>query len=1118
MSLRIIYGRAGSGKSQFCFEDIKAKQNENCYMITPEQFSFTAEQKLLEMLETGSSLNSEVITFGRMANRVLKEIGGVTSNILSENGKKMLLYDILSKGKETLTFLGKSEENVDLIIKTLTEMKKHCVSQEMLKQAIGNIQDERLKLKLKDVSYCYEQFQNKLGNTYIEENDVLSILPEKLEKSRMFYNSNVYIDEFAGLTLQEYDVIEVILKQAKLVTVTIASDDIKNEQEDGLFYFNNRMAQRLIEIAQKNNIKIEETIYLSNTYRFKNEELKVLEQNLYAFPEQKYKDEVKNIHISLVSNPYAEIEKVASQIVTLVKEKGYLYRDISVITKNTESYGALIKAIFRSYDIPNFIDEKKDLSQNILIRYLLSVLEILAKGWNLESVLSSIKTGFYPISEEEQYEIENYAIAWGIKGKAWYEKDWHYGIETDEEKERINVIRKKVVVPIIQLKEELGRGKTIKNICQKLYEFLKETKVGETLNKKIQELLELGEVEIANEYAASIQMVTKILDEIVLWLGDENVSFEKQLSLLKIGFSGHVLGAIPATLDQVIVGDVERSRSHKVKAVFIIGLNDGVFPSFKKEEGFLNDKDRRTLTECGMELAKDSVQNLYEEQFSIYKAFSVAEEELYLSYPSSDKEGASLRPSSLISKIKKIFPNIKEESSVVFGELSIINKKVTFENLLTALQDSNGLTKKWQAIYEIYEEDEEWKARLSAAMQGIKDTNLPVPIQEANIKKLYGNVLKTSISRLEQYRKCPFSFHLKYGLKLKEAQEFNLKAVDTGSFMHEIIAKFFDVAEEKNLDCKILSNEQIRQMVADLVREELNLSKNDLFNSTPKFQNLTRRLGKVITKAVTYIIEQLKNSEFQMAGAEIEFSNQSAYEPIRLELETGEKVEVTGKIDRIDIAKDENGKYLRIIDYKSSAKSIDFGEVLAGLQIQLLTYLDAATSLEEAIPAGVFYFGLMDTVLKAKKNKTDEEIEKELQKRFKLSGVLLADVKVVKMMDKKLEKGYSDVVPVFIDKDGQLSLSRSNVVSMEQFQDLQKHTKRMIKQISKEILSGNIAMRPYKNKAKKSACEHCSYKSICNFSPDKKGNEYFYLKNMEKQEILEKIKMEVGSQTPEVGM
>ena len=412
----------------------------------------------------------------------------------------------------------------------------------------------------------------------------------------------------------------------------------------------------------------------------------------------------------------------------------------------------------------------------------------------------------------------------------------------------------------------------------------------------------------------------------------------------------------------------------------------------------------------------------------------------------------------------------------------------------------------WKAIYELMKEDKEWNERLEAALRGKDDTNLPQKIDSKNIKKLYGNVLKTSVSRLEQYKKCPFSFHLKYGLKLKEEKEFNLKAVDTGSFMHETIADFFDMVEEKNINYKALDDDKIKELVTKIILEELDINKNQIFKSTPKFQSLTRRLSKVITKAIKYIIEQLKYSDFEIAGSEIEFSDKSSFEPIKLELDTGEQIEVTGKIDRIDIAKTANGKYLRIIDYKSSAKSIDLNEAVAGLQIQLLTYLDEATEVEKAIPAGMFYYGLIDNVLKTDKNKTDEQIESELKKDFKLNGILLADINVVRMMDNKLEKGRSGIIPAAINQNGELSLSQSNAITLEEFKDLQKHTKKIIKEISKEILSGNIEIRPYKNKNKKTTCEYCPYRSICNFSPDKKGNEYFKIKNIEKQELLEKIK------------
>ena len=1012
----------------------------------------------------------------------------------------MLFYNILTSGKDKLTFLGKTEENIEIIMQTISEFKKHCLSLDTLKKVIERINNEKLSLKLQDIYYCYQNFQEQMGDTYIEENDILGLFPEKVKSSRMFQNASVFIDEFSGFTLQEYAAIEAIMKQADEVIVTIASDNIENTSKENLFYTNNIMAQKLIEIAKKNHITIEKPVYLEKAYRFKNEELSLLEKNLYDFPEEQQIEQPKHIHLGLTSNPYTEVEKVARQITTLTREKGYYYRDIAVITKNTEEYVALIKAIFRSYDIPNFIDEKKELSQNILIRYILSVLEILSKGWRLEDVLSALKTGFFPITREDEQELENYVIRWGIKGKAWYEKDWKYGLETEEEQKRINQIRKKVVEPIVKLKEDLGRSKTIRIVSQKLYEYLKETNVEEAVKQKVNSLILTGEIEIAKEYISSLEMVIKVLDDMVDIIGNEQISFEKQLAILKIGFSGNVLGAIPATLDQVIVGDVERSRSHKVKAVFILGINDGIFPSNQKEEGFLNDIDRKSLKEMGIELAKDSMENLYEEQFSIYKAFTIAEEELYLSYPSTDKQGSALRPSRFIKKVKKIFPNLIEQSDVIKQPLEIVNKRVTFDNLLIAMQ-SGEMNETWQTVLELYKKDNQWNGRLQAALKGREDTNLPSKINEENIKKLYGNVLKTSVSKLEQYRKCPFSFHLKYGLKLKEPPEFAIKSIDTGSFMHEAIARFFELIEENNLDYKQLEDSSIKQLVQNVLQEQLSLSKNGLFNSTPKFQSLTRRLGNVIAKAIKHIIEQLKFSDFRIAGTEIEFSKESSYEPMRFTLDTGEEIELTGKIDRIDIAKDSSGKYLRIIDYKSSVKNIDFDEVLAGVQIQLLTYLDAAMQIEQALPAGVFYFSLIDNVLKAKRNKTDEEIEKELKKQFKLNGILLADIHVVRMMDKKLEKGYSDIIPVFLDKNGQLSLNKSNVLTLEQFNDLQKNTKNIIKQLSKEILSGNIEMKPYRNKSKQTACEYCPYKNICHFSPNKKGNEYFTIKPLEKKLI-----------------
>lgn len=258
-----------------------------------------------------------------------------------------------------------------------------------------------------------------------------------------------------------------------------------------------------------------------------------------------------------------------------------------------------------------------------------------------------------------------------------------------------------------------------------------------------------------------------------------------------------------------------------------------------------------------------------------------------------------------------------------------------------------------------------------------------------------------------------------------------------------------------------------------------------------------------------YIIESLKYSDFDVLGNEIEFKEGKDYEPITVSLDNGKKVQVTGKIDRIDIGKLGEDKYIRIIDYKSSVKHIDLNEVYAGLQIQLLTYLDAVCKEENVLPAGVLYFNLIDPIIKSNKNLSKEEIEDEIRKKFKMQGLILADVEVVKMMDKRLEKGASSTVPAYLDKDGNLSNSRSNTVTSSQFEYLQRYMKTVIKQISEEILKGQIDLKPYYNvKSKKTPCEYCEYKAICNFNKCGLKNDYRYIGNMDKQVVLEMIREE----------
>ena len=1116
--LRLIYGKSGSGKSSFCFSEIsklieEGKANK-IYIITPEQFSFTAERKLMDEMEKigcDAVVSAEVLTLSRMAYRVMQEVGGGLES-LSKCGKAMLVYSILSNNQKNLKFLGKSDENIDLSMRAITEFKKHGVSVDDLLSEISSVEDLYLKNKLQDMSLIYKEFEDKISESYIEDTDLLTLLAGNLDKVDLVKNSIIYIDEFSGFTYQEYQVIKEFLRLAKEVNITICTDnlDFNTNPDIDIYYPNKITVKKLLNLAKENDIGTDESVHLEKGLRFKTEELQFLSSNLYSNNSTIYGKDVENVSLFLAKNEYSEVENVAKKIEELIRKENMRYRDISIITKNIENYSSLVRAIFREYDIPVFIDEKRDLNQNIIVQYVLSILEVLSKNFSSEEVFSYIKLGFFDYEKEEIFKLENYCNKWGIKQNKW-KKDFTYELEIESKKKevgRLNEIRKEIIEPLLKLQEEIKKNRTVKNITVALYNFIINQNIEEKISKKISELEEKDLLDLAKEYKESYEIIIDIFDKMVLIFDDEKITIDKYQKIFKIGLKNSGLGKIPGTADQVILGDVDRSRSHKVRAVFILGLNDGVFPSSNKDEGFLNDSDREILKQDGIELANGTIDNLYEDKFNIYKAFTTAEEKLYLSYSSSDKDGKSLRPSVLISQIKKMFPKMKEESDVINKKYEIVNKKVTYEELIeniAKIKNREKIDEIWYQIYNYYKGQEEWNKKLTSDMQGLNYTNLPEKIKQENIDKLYGNTLKTSISRLEKYRGCPFSYYLQYGLKLKEKETLKVQSFNTGSFMHETIDSFFKVVREEDIDLAEIEEDKILEIVSNIIDESLNLNKNFIFTATAKYKVLVRRLKRIITKALKYIIITIVNSDFEVSGTEVEFGEKGKYEPIILELDNGKKIEITGKIDRIDTAKNEDGKYLRIIDYKSSAKNIDLNEVYAGLQIQLLTYTDAICRKEDIMPAGIFYFSLLEQMANADKRLNEDEIEEMIRKNFKMKGLIIADVKIIKMNDNTLKSGTSNLVPAGITTKGEINQRNTNGVKQEEFKILQEYIYKTIKDISKEILSGKIDLKPY-NKQGKTPCEYCEYKTICGFNPKLNNNKYNYIDKKTKDDILNKMR------------
>ena len=452
----------------------------------------------------------------------------------------------------------------------------------------------------------------------------------------------------------------------------------------------------------------------------------------------------------------------------------------------------------------------------------------------------------------------------------------------------------------------------------------------------------------------------------------------------------------------------------------------------------------------------------------------------------------------MIKKIKRLFPKLIEESDIISKDYYITNKTATFDDSIAVLREflnGNEISNEWKNALNYFNETD--KERFQKALDAEDYTNKAEDISKENIEKLYGKRFRGSVSKLEQYRTCPFAFHLKYGLKLKEKDEFKLKSLDTGTFMHEVIDAFFSEIENKKINPKDLEEKDLKEIVNNIIDEYLQTSKYYVFSSTSKFKQLTRKLKKITLDSIRYIIYTLRNSDFELYAHEIEFGNTSHYKPIIIDLEDGKKVQIDGKIDRLDIGKINDKTYVRIIDYKSRIKNLDMNKLEAGLQIQLVTYLDAVCKQDNFEPAGILYSGLIDSKFKLSAGKSEidaEAIEKAIRKNFRMNGVVLADINVVKLMDKSLNNGVtSDIIPVGISKDGKFNGNSSRVKTKEEFEELQNKVNQIIRDISDEILNGKIDIKPYSYKSE-TGCTYCEYSSICRFNPNFKDNSYNYIK------------------------
>lgn len=1175
MAVRLVIGRAGSGKSELCLREIKQRlladpDGPPLILLVPEQATFQAEHALVSAPGVGGMIRAQVLSFHRLAWRLMQEEGGTARLAIDETGKKLLLFRILQERKDDLRLFRHAAEQtgfVDRLNQLFTELKRYCVTAELLAKQESGMAGEfgyggMVGDKLHDIRLVYADFERELARQYLDGEDYLTLLTRQIPASAYLREAAVWIDGFHGFTPQELAALEQLFAQCADVTVTLCLNrgyeagaepqelDLFHPTATTLIELQNRLAQLGLPPGEQVLLRPEvpprfaQSPALAYLERAFEQRVGAVAESYAAKPGERRLEEQLVIRDAV--NRRAEAEGAARDMLRLAREQGVRWRDMAVMVRNMESYGDLLRTVLSDFGIPHFFDQKRTVLHHPLVEFLRSALEVVANHWPYDAVFRCVKTDLLlPGARSEPWlaeqrsamdQLENYVLACGIKGSRWTDgKPWTYTLRAnldnpDEEQladavytERLNTCRSWVVRPLHAFSKRLRQARTVQGKVEALYELLLDIEAPDKLEAWSAAALAAGNPEKAREHGQMWNGIIDMFDQLVETMGEHELAGELFAGLIDTGLESMKLGLVPPSMDQVLIGSMDRTRSSGIRYAYLLGLNEGIVPAQLQESGVLTEAERELLTAGGLPMADGSRRKLLDEQFLIYTSLSVPSHRLWLSYPLSDEEGKTLLPSELIKQLRRLFPAAgeqllpaeptseqPEEEQLDF----IAHPAHTLSRLAVRLKGwMNGgpMSELWWDAYNWFAGREERQAGLQPLVQALLYTNREADLSEEASRRLYGRHLRASVSRMEKFAACPFAHFASHGLKLQQRRVYKLDAPDIGQLFHAALNQFARGLQEEQLEWGLLSDEQIFTRSAHVVDELSPRLQGEILLSSSRYAYIARKLKQIVGRAAVVLGEHARRGQFQPLGLELAFGPGETLPPLTFTLANGCTMEIIGRIDRVDGAKSETGWLLRVIDYKSSQTSLQLSELMYGLSLQMLTYLDVVLTHAElwlglpAKPAGVLYFHVHNPLLSPKNALDRGEIERELRKRFKMKGLVTADPEVAGRMDSELvhSGGHSQLIPVALKKDGSF-YSSSSVATDAQWEQLRSYVRSMVQRIGTGITDGHVAITPFRM-GKKTACQHCDYKAVCQFDPLLDDNELVTLRPRSKEQIWQEL-------------
>ena len=1096
MPVRFILAPAGGGKTHYCLNAAAEADREDplgkpVYLILPEQATFIHERLLCETRAGGGFCRARVFSFNRLVYLAHRQQGKPALPPISEAGKLLLAGKVISARRDDISVYARSAASpgfADYLVKAAEEMAAYNVTPDELEAAVARMESEegssRQTARLREIALLCRDYQAASGG-YAGYSQDMAFLAESVRRGFMA-GCDVYVDGYADFTPAERAVLAALMADgSRTLYVTLPVDPrLLSGQavEHTVFSGPLHCYGQLSEMAEKLGAEVLPPVLLRGERgRFsRSRELAALEAGL-AGRGRPYAGKPQSVFLHRAEDVRAELEGIGRQIIRLTREQGLKYRQIGVVTRDTDGYEQLLAQVFGELDIPYFVDAKKPLISHPLFELFRAALECWAYHPAYPRIMRYAKNPLLPVSREEADVLDEYSRSHGLRFWHWLaEEPWQFPPMPDEPEDmaaQAEAVRQKACGPLLAMLRCLPDELTAAEINKALLAVFRESGVEEAMAVMTEQALAENRGEDASRHGQAWQKLSAFLEESALLLGEEKFAAGRLLKLYDAALSGLTVSTIPPGLDQVFVSSLERSRTPELAAAFVISLNDGVLPRRLVNDGLFTDEDRRGLRARGVALAADTCDRQFQEEYFAYVALTRSGSRLYLSYAERDKLGGELKPSPLLRQVKQALPELTEENYAKMTPGLLVGGETDLARMATAL--SGGEDGFWGSVYAWFAEDLAYAPALAKLRQGLTYVPFTGSLAPETRKKLGDKKLRGSVSRFERFRLCPFAWFAGYGLKLRRRREYELDEASRGELYHQVMADIGRYVLEKGLDWKDIDEKKAEELVDASLTQYLPSFLAGILKSSARYAYLSGRIRETLIGAVLLLAEHVKRGSFIPVAWELPFGSgeKGSLPAFRIDMGDGRVLELSGRIDRVDMAAGKEKSWFRIIDYKSGELKLKPEDIFAGLRLQLLVYLQVVLANAnvfapgEAAAGGVYYSRISD---KVELSEDDDRLPD-----LKLTGLTLRDEEAVRLADSEIS-GYSELIPMGWGREG---LYKNQGLDEDTFALLQERLLQLLRETAGQMLDGLISVSPLRD-GDFDACAYCDYAAVCGFDKD----------------------------------